>query len=71
MYSITLDETGETVKDRKNLLFNKYFSSISEIYSSSEKGEIVRPSSGGLIKTEAPTVIPSSTLTSDFVDDLP
>ena len=63
MSSITLDEIGETVDDRKRMLFYAYRNAILEIYRSSEQGNIVRPTSGGLLKSNTPT--------NDFIDGLP
>jgi hypothetical protein len=60
---ISLDEVNETIDDRKKILFRKYHDSILEIYRSSERGIIVRPTSGGLYKSRTPT--------SDFIDDQP
>jgi hypothetical protein len=61
MDSMSLEEVDETVDDRKKTLFRKYCSSIFEIYRSSERGVIVRPTSGGLNKPNTPT--------NDFIDD--
>lgn len=61
--SLSLDEINETIDDRKRILSRKYYQSIIEIFNSSERGVIVRPTSGGLYK--------SKTLTSDFIENLP
>lgn len=61
MDSMSLEEVDETINDRKKTLFRKYYGSIIEIYRSSERGVIVRPTSGGLIKPNTPT--------NDFIDD--
>ena len=45
------------------MLFYAYRNAILEIYRSSEQGNIVRPTSGGLLKSNTPT--------SDFIDGLP
>jgi hypothetical protein len=63
MDSLSLDEINETIKDRKNILFKKYHESMLEIFAASEKGVIVRPTSGGLYKPATPT--------NDFIDDQP
>lgn len=63
MDSISLDEINESMIDRKKILQTKYYQSIMEIYSSSFRGEIVRPTSGGLYKSKTPT--------SDFIDNQP
>lgn len=61
MDSLSLDEVKETIDDRKKSLFTKYYKSILEIYRSSENGNIIRPTSGGLYKSKTPT--------NDFIDD--
>jgi hypothetical protein len=61
MDSMSLGEVDETIDDRKKTLFRKYSNSIFEIYRSSERGVIVRPTSGGLSKPNTPT--------NDFIDD--
>jgi len=61
MDSMSLGEVDETIDDRKKTLFRKYYNSIFEIYRSSERGVIVRPTSGGLSKPNTPT--------NDFIDD--
>ena len=63
MSSITLDEIGETVDDKKRIIFYAYRNAILEIYRSSEQGNIITPTSGGLFKSNTPT--------SDFVDGMP
>jgi hypothetical protein len=63
MDSLTIDEINETMVDRKETLFKRYYRSIQEIYSSSQNGIITSPTSGGLRKSETPT--------NDFIDDLP
>ena len=62
MSNITLDEISEHLEDRKVQLNIKYYRSIMEIYTSAQRGEIIRPTSGGLL---------SGTPTSDFIDNLP
>lgn len=62
MDSLSLDEVKETIDDRKKTLFSRYFRSIVEIYRSSAGGEIIRPTSGGLLKK-------TPTPTNDFIDD--
>lgn len=67
MDNITLDEIDEIIIDRKKILNRAYYSAITEIFRSEVGGTIVRPTSGGLYRPKTPT----STPTSDFIDDLP
>jgi len=60
---MSLNEIDEIIEDRKGILSRRYFESISEIYSSSYRGLIVRPTSGGLYKSKTPT--------NDFIDNQP
>jgi len=47
----------------KKVLFNKYYRSILEIFTSSERSVIVRSTSGGLYNPNTPT--------NDYIDNLP
>lgn len=46
-----LNKVYENIKDKKEILFRKYYESISKIYNSSDRGVIVKPISGGLSRT--------------------
>lgn len=61
MDSMSLEEVDEIIDDRKRNLFRKYYTSIIEVFRSSERGIIIRPTSGGLSKPNTPT--------NDFIDD--
>lgn len=63
MDSLSLDEINDTVVDRKNSVFNKYFLAISEIFLTSKHGVLDKPISNGLYKSNTPT--------NDFIDNMP
>ena len=63
MDNISLEEIDEVIVDRKMILNRSYYQSMLEIFRSEKGGTIVRPTSGGLYRSNTPT--------SDFIDDLP
>ena len=63
MDSLTLDELNETIQDKKNICFRQYYHAFWEIARASEDGVVVRPTSGGLYKSNTPTT--------DFVENQP
>jgi hypothetical protein len=63
MDNISLEEIDEVIVDRKKILNRSYYQSMLEIFRSEKGGTIVRPTSGGLYRSNTPT--------SDFIDDLP